>query len=152
MVEPAPSATEFRPELAAPLPIANVAFLERQLTWLARYGVDEVVLSLGYKPDAFLEAYPDATCSGVRLVYAVEPEPLDRPGCEVLHDHVRGGDQPPHQVVGVGVPLPDPAVEPDQVGIILVDHLVDADQLIAPAEVPDVRDARGEGEIGRAHV
>ena len=33
------------------LPIVNQAFLERQLTWLAQHGVDEVVLSLGYLPD-----------------------------------------------------------------------------------------------------
>ncbi len=36
--------------------------------------------SLGYRPDAFLEAYPDGVCAGVRLHYAVEPEPLDTAG------------------------------------------------------------------------
>ena len=44
------------------------------------HGIDEVVLSLGYRPDAFTDAYPDATCAGVRLHYAVEPEPLDTAG------------------------------------------------------------------------
>jgi len=38
------------------------------------------VLSLGYRPDAFLKAYPDDTCAGVALHYAVEPEPLDTAG------------------------------------------------------------------------
>ena len=38
------------------------------------------MLSLGYRPDAFTEAYPDGTCAGVRLHYAVEPEPLDTAG------------------------------------------------------------------------
>jgi len=47
---------------------------------LARHGVDEVVLSLGDKEDVFRAAYPDATCAGVRLRYAVEPEPLDTAG------------------------------------------------------------------------
>jgi mannose-1-phosphate guanylyltransferase len=42
--------------------------------------VDEVVLSLGYRPDAFTDAYPDARCAGVSLHYAVEPEPLDTAG------------------------------------------------------------------------
>ena len=28
----------------------------------------EAVLSLGYKPDTFLEAYPDGTCAGVARV------------------------------------------------------------------------------------
>ena len=39
-----------------------------------------MVLSLGYRPDAFHAAYPDGHCAGVRLHYAVEPEPLDTAG------------------------------------------------------------------------
>ena len=38
------------------------------------------MLSLGFKPDGFLSAYPDGTCAGVRLHYAVESEPLDTAG------------------------------------------------------------------------
>ncbi len=44
------------------------------------HGVDEVVLSLGYRPDAFTDAFPDGDCAGVQLHYAVEPEPLDTAG------------------------------------------------------------------------
>jgi mannose-1-phosphate guanylyltransferase len=62
------------------LPVAGRPLIERVLAHLAGHGVDEVVLSLGYKPDAFRQAYPDATCAGVRLVYAVEDEPLDTAG------------------------------------------------------------------------
>jgi mannose-1-phosphate guanylyltransferase len=62
------------------LPVAGRPMIEDVLEHLSGHGVDEVVLSLGYKPDAFLAAYPDATCAGVRLVYAVEPEPLDTAG------------------------------------------------------------------------
>jgi mannose-1-phosphate guanylyltransferase len=47
---------------------------------LAAHGVDEAILSLGYKPDAFIEAFPDDVCNGVRISYAVEPEPLDTAG------------------------------------------------------------------------
>jgi mannose-1-phosphate guanylyltransferase len=54
--------------------------IERVLAHLALHGVDEVILSLGYKPDAFLAAYQDGWCAGVRLRYAVEPEPLDTAG------------------------------------------------------------------------
>jgi mannose-1-phosphate guanylyltransferase len=54
--------------------------LERVLTHLQAHGVDEVVLSLGYRPDAFFAAYPDHEAVGVRLDYAVEPEPLDTAG------------------------------------------------------------------------
>ncbi len=54
--------------------------LERVLAHLKAHGVDEVVLSLGYRPDAFFAAYPDHQAAGVRLDYAVEPEPLDTAG------------------------------------------------------------------------
>jgi mannose-1-phosphate guanylyltransferase len=62
------------------LPIANQAFLERQLAWLARHGVDEVVLSLGYLPDAFREHFPDDRFEDVKLRYRVESEPLGTAG------------------------------------------------------------------------
>lgn len=62
------------------LPVAGRPMIERVVAHLAAHGVEEVVLSLGYRPDAFRRAYPDATCAGVRLVYAVEPEPLDTAG------------------------------------------------------------------------
>jgi mannose-1-phosphate guanylyltransferase len=62
------------------LPVVGVPMLERVLGHLARHGVNEAVLSLGYLPDAFLEAYPDGRAAGVLLEYAVEPEPLDTAG------------------------------------------------------------------------
>lgn len=62
------------------LPICNRPFLERQLEWLGRSGVDEVVLSMGYLPDAFRERFPGDRCGDIRLRYAVEPEPLGTGG------------------------------------------------------------------------
>ena len=62
------------------LPVAGRPMIERVLAHLAGHGIDDVVLSLGYRPDAFTEAYPDQRCAGVRLHYAVEPEPLDTAG------------------------------------------------------------------------
>jgi mannose-1-phosphate guanylyltransferase len=62
------------------LPVAGRPMIERVVSHLTEYGVDEVVLSLGYRPDAFLAAYPDGRCGGATLVYAVEPEPLDTAG------------------------------------------------------------------------
>jgi mannose-1-phosphate guanylyltransferase len=62
------------------LPIANRPFLEHQLSWLAGHGVDEVVLSLGYRPDAFAGHFGSGTFRGIRLRYAVEPEPLGTAG------------------------------------------------------------------------
>ncbi len=62
------------------LPVVCVSILERKLAHLARHGVNEAVLSLGYRPDAFIEAFPTGEACGVRLVYAVEPSPLDTAG------------------------------------------------------------------------
>ena len=62
------------------LPIVNQAFLERQLTWLAQHGVDEVVLSLGYLPDAFEAHFPDGRFGDLKLRYAVEDHPLGTAG------------------------------------------------------------------------
>jgi mannose-1-phosphate guanylyltransferase len=54
--------------------------IERVVSALGSFGVTEAVLSLGYRPDAFIDAYPDGVCAGVVLHYAVEPEPLDTAG------------------------------------------------------------------------
>src|SRR4051794_7324168 len=66
------------------LPIVNQPFLERQLVWLADHGVDEVVLSMGYLPDAFHAHFRDEsgadTFRGMRLRSAVEDEPLGTAG------------------------------------------------------------------------
>jgi NDP-sugar pyrophosphorylase family protein len=62
------------------LPVAEVAMIERVVAHLAGHGIDEVILSMGYRPDGFLVAFPDDTCAGVRLTYAVEPERLDTAG------------------------------------------------------------------------
>lgn len=62
------------------LPVGRRPMIEAVVGHLAEHGVDEVVLSLGYKPDLFIEAYPDGVCAGARLRYAVEPEPLDTAG------------------------------------------------------------------------
>jgi mannose-1-phosphate guanylyltransferase len=62
------------------LPVGHVAIIERLVANLARGGVTEVTLALGFKPEPFMEAFPDGTCAGAALRYAVEPEPLDTAG------------------------------------------------------------------------
>ena len=62
------------------LPIANIAFVERQLGWLAEYGVDEAVLSLGYLPDAFTRHFADERHGDMKLRFVVEHEPLGTAG------------------------------------------------------------------------
>ncbi|MFZ9896132.1 MAG: sugar phosphate nucleotidyltransferase [Ilumatobacteraceae bacterium] len=76
--------TRLRPlTLATPkplLPIANLPLLERLMASLARGGVTDAVLSLGFKPEPFLNAFPSNSCAGVKLTYAVEDRPLDTAG------------------------------------------------------------------------
>jgi mannose-1-phosphate guanylyltransferase len=62
------------------LPVAGRPMIERVLSTLRGHGVDDVVLSIGYQPSAFRDAYPDETVAGVAIHYAQEPEPLDTAG------------------------------------------------------------------------
>jgi mannose-1-phosphate guanylyltransferase len=62
------------------LPLVGVPMIECVLEALARHGVTDAVLSLGYLPDRFTEAYPSNLIKGVRVTYAVESEPLDTAG------------------------------------------------------------------------
>lgn len=62
------------------LPVGHLPIIERLVANLVRGGVTDVTLALGFKPEPFLEAFPDGTCAGAQLHYAVEPEPLDTAG------------------------------------------------------------------------
>ena len=62
------------------LPVCHRPVIEHLVAHLGRAGITEVTLALGFKPEVFVEAFPDGTCAGVALRYAVEPEPLDTAG------------------------------------------------------------------------
>ena len=62
------------------LPLVGVPMIECVFEWLGRHDVTEAVLSLGYLPEQFTDAYPTNVIAGVRVEYAVEPEPLDTAG------------------------------------------------------------------------
>ena len=62
------------------LPVGHVSIIERLIANLVRGGVTDVTLALGFKPEPFVVAFPDGTCAGATLTYAVEPEPLDTAG------------------------------------------------------------------------
>ena len=76
--------TRLRPLTSAtPKPMLHVGnrpIIEHLVAGLARGGVTEVVLALGFRPEPFMEAFPDSVCAGIPLLYAVEPEPLDTAG------------------------------------------------------------------------
>ncbi len=62
------------------LPIVGVPMIERVMQELVGHGVTDAVLALGYLPDRFTDAYPTNVIAGVRVSYALEPEPLDTAG------------------------------------------------------------------------
>jgi mannose-1-phosphate guanylyltransferase len=62
------------------LPIVGRPIIARVVEWLALYGVTRAVLALGYRPDPFLEAFPEASWEGVQLLYSTEPARLDTAG------------------------------------------------------------------------
>ncbi|MFM8866947.1 MAG: sugar phosphate nucleotidyltransferase [Ilumatobacteraceae bacterium] len=62
------------------LPIGDRPMLEHLLSRLARGGITDAVLALGFQPDPFFAAFPGDRCAGVNLSYAVEDTPLDTAG------------------------------------------------------------------------
>jgi mannose-1-phosphate guanylyltransferase len=62
------------------LPVGHRPIVENLVLGLADAGITDVVLALGFKPEPFLEAFPDGRIGDVTLHYAVEPEPLDTAG------------------------------------------------------------------------
>ena len=75
------------------LPIGHRPMIARLVDRLGRGGVTEVVLALGFRPEPFMEAFPDGRCGDVKLTYAVEPEPLDTAGAiRFAADEVGGID------------------------------------------------------------
>ncbi len=61
-------------------PLGGRPFLTRQLEWLARHGVREVVLCAGHGAEAVRRALGDGARWGVRLEYSIEAEPLGTGG------------------------------------------------------------------------
>jgi mannose-1-phosphate guanylyltransferase len=62
------------------LPMCNMTMIERVVMHLSKFGITEVVLSLGYKPEPFLKAFPTNELFGVKLSYVVEPQLMDTAG------------------------------------------------------------------------
>lgn len=106
--------------------------LERVVGHLADHGVTEVVLSVGYRPDDFLAAYPEATCAGVDITYAIEPEPLNTAGAIRFAAEVAGIDET--FVVCNG----DVLTELDIGALVAFHHERDAEATVALAPVVDV--------------
>jgi len=64
----------------AVVPLLGQPLLAYELTLLARHGIRDVVLAVGYKADALRRRLGDGDAWGVRLTYVEEDEPLGTAG------------------------------------------------------------------------
>lgn len=62
------------------VPVLNRPVMEHTIAYLKRFGIEDIVLTLSYLPDAIKERLGDGSCYGVRLVYCLEEEPLGTSG------------------------------------------------------------------------
>jgi mannose-1-phosphate guanylyltransferase len=62
------------------MPLVDRPFVAHQLDLLRRHGVTDVVFSAGYRPDALREHFGDGSAAGMRIRYAVDPQPLGTAG------------------------------------------------------------------------
>jgi mannose-1-phosphate guanylyltransferase len=76
--------TRLRPlTLAVPKPVVPVVdrpFLRHQLDLLSRVGVEDVILSIAYRPERIQEVFGDGTAVAKRIRYVVEDVPLGTGG------------------------------------------------------------------------
>lgn len=116
------------------LPLLDRPMIEWVVRWLGENGITEVVLSLGYRPEAFVDAYPDHRCAGVDLRYAVEPEPLDTAGAIRFAALSAGFDRSPEPFVVVNG---DVITDIDLIKLVDLHRRVGAEGTIALTAVDD---------------
>jgi len=62
------------------IPLVDRPFLKYMIDWLARHGVDDIVMACGFLPDGIREVLGDGEPGGPRLRYVEEPEPRGTAG------------------------------------------------------------------------
>lgn len=62
------------------LAVANRPFLEHTLEYLKGQGIDDIILSMGYRSDVIERHFGDGTGYGVNLTFVVEASPLGTAG------------------------------------------------------------------------
>src|SRR5947209_17146610 len=63
------------------VPLDGVPLLERLIKLCQRFGIIDIHLLLGYKPEAIRDYFGDGAAFGVQLTYWIEPRPLGTAGC-----------------------------------------------------------------------
>ncbi len=64
----------------AMVPILNRPFMEHLLRYLAKHGIEDVILAMGYLPGPIQDRLGDGRQFGVKLTYLVEDSPLGTSG------------------------------------------------------------------------
>jgi mannose-1-phosphate guanylyltransferase len=62
------------------VPVLNRPFLEHTIAYLRQYGIEDIILTLSYLPDAIRGYFGDGGKFGVRLSYCMEEEPRGTAG------------------------------------------------------------------------
>jgi mannose-1-phosphate guanylyltransferase len=62
------------------IPLVDRPFLMYMIDWLARHGVDDIVMACGFLPDGIRAVLGDGVPGGPRLRYVEEPEPRGTAG------------------------------------------------------------------------
>jgi mannose-1-phosphate guanylyltransferase len=62
------------------VPVLNRPMMAHMIDYLKRFGIEDIVLTLSYLPDAIKQVFGDGQSYGVRIVYCVEKEPLGTAG------------------------------------------------------------------------
>lgn len=62
------------------IPLVDRPFIRYMIDWLARHGVDDIVMACGFLPDGIRAVLGDGVAGGPRLRYVEEPEPRGTAG------------------------------------------------------------------------
>jgi mannose-1-phosphate guanylyltransferase len=72
------------------VPLVDRPFIGYMIEWLARHGVDEIVLACGFLPDKLRDVLGDGGDGGPRLTYVQEPDPRGTAGAiKFAEDHLQ---------------------------------------------------------------
>lgn len=74
------------------MPLVDRPFVEHQIDLLRRHGVEDVIFSCGYRPDALEAHFGDGAGIGMRVRYVVDPEPLGTAGAIKNAEPLLDGD------------------------------------------------------------
>jgi len=62
------------------VPVLNKPFIEYIIRYLSGHSIDETILAMGYRPDAIIDYFGNASHLGANLTYSVETTPLGTAG------------------------------------------------------------------------